>query len=138
MMDRWVESGLLDVLEKKGVGAIAFSPLEQGILTDKYLKGLPKNSRAIKDGRYLNKDRFTPELLAKISSLNELAKLRNQSLAQMAVAWLLKDPRITSILVGASSPSQLIDSIGALKNQTFTKAELKSIEDLLKNKPKKG
>lgn len=138
MMDRWVESGLLDVLDKKGVGSIAFSPLEQGILTDKYLKGLPKNSRAIKDGRYLNKDRFTPELLAKISSLNELAKIRNQSLAQMAVAWLLKDPRITSILVGASSPSQLIDSIGALKNQTFTKAELKSIEDLLKNKPKKG
>lgn len=137
MMDRWVENGLLNVLEKKGIGSIAFSPLEQGILTDKYLKGMPKDSRAIKDGRYLSKDKLTPELLNKVGKLNEIALGREQSLAQMAVAWLLKDPRITTVLVGASNPGQLLDSIGALKNLIFSKAELKAIEDILQNKPKK-
>ena len=135
MMDRWVETGLLTELEKKGVGAIAFSPLEQGILTDKYLKGFPKDSRAVKDARYLTKEKINAEVLSKVTRLNELALKRNQSLAQMAVAWLLKDPRITSVLVGASSPRQLVDSIGALKNLSFTKQELKEIEGILKNKP---
>ncbi|MBK7436203.1 MAG: L-glyceraldehyde 3-phosphate reductase [Saprospiraceae bacterium] len=137
MMDRWVETGLLDVLGKKGIGSIAFSPLEQGILTDKYLKGIPKDSRIGRDGRYLTKDRITPTLIEKISKLQDIAKSRNQSLAQMAVAWLLKDPRITSVLVGASSPAQLIDSIGSIKNLTFNKTELKNIETILSNKPKK-
>ena len=137
MMDRWVESGLLDTLEKKGVGAIAFSPLEQGILTDKYLKGIPKDSRAVKDGRYLSKDKLTGDLLAKVSRLNEIANQRNQSLAQMAVAWLLKDKRITSVLVGASNPKQLVDTIGSIKNIEFSKPELKEIENILQNKPKK-
>ena len=137
MMDRWVETGLLDILGKKGIGSIAFSPLEQGILTDKYLKGIPKDSRIGRDGRYLTKDRITPTLIEKVSKLQDIAKSRNQSLAQMAVAWLLKDPRITSVLVGASSPAQLIDSIGYIKNLTFNKTELKNIETILSNKPKK-
>jgi len=137
MMDRWVETGLLDILGKKGIGSIAFSPLEQGILTDKYLKGIPKDSRIGRDGRYLTKDRITPTLIEKVSKLQDIAKSRNQSLAQMAVAWLLKDPRITSVLVGASSPAQLIDSIGSIKNLTFNKTELKNIETILSNKPKK-
>ena len=135
MMDRWVENGLLDTLEKKGVGAIAFSPLEQGVLSDKYLKGLPKDSRAVKDGRYLSKDKITDALVEKVTTLNEIAKQRNQTMAQMAIAWLLKDKRITSVLVGASRPSQLIDSIGCLVNQEFSKTELKQIENILKNKP---
>lgn len=137
MMDRWVETGLLDILGKKGIGSIAFSPLEQGILTDKYLKGIPKDSRIGRDGRYLTKDRITPTLIEKVSKLQDIAKSRNQSLAQMAVAWLLKDPRITSVLVGASTPAQLIDSIGSIKNLTFNKTELKNIETILSNKPKK-
>lgn len=137
MMDRWVEGGLLDTLEKKGVGAIAFSPLEQGVLTDKYLKGFPKDSRAVKDGRYLSKEKLTADLLDKVSKLNSIALQRNQSLAQMAIAWLLKDKRITSVLVGASSPRQLLDSIGSLKNLAFIKSELKEIESILQNKPKK-
>jgi len=137
MMDRWVETGLLDILGKKGIGSIAFSPLEQGILTDKYLKGIPKDSRIGRDGRYLTKDRITPTLIEKVSKLQDIAKSRNQSLAQMAVAWLLKDPRITSVLVGASSPAQLIDSIGSIKNLTFNKTELKNIETILSNKPNK-
>ncbi|MGB2848699.1 MAG: L-glyceraldehyde 3-phosphate reductase [Saprospiraceae bacterium] len=137
MMDRWVETGLLDILGKKGIGSIAFSPLEQGILTDKYLKGIPKDSRIGRDGRYLTKDRITPTLIEKVSKLQDIAKSRDQSLAQMAVAWLLKDPRITSVLVGASSPAQLIDSIGSIKNLTFNKTELKNIETILSNKPNK-
>lgn len=135
MMDRWVETGLLNEIEKKGIGAIAFSPLEQGILTNKYLKGFPKDSRAVKDARYLNTEKITPELLSKVTALDKIAGKRDQTLAQMAVAWLLKDPRITSVLVGASNPGQLIDSIGALENLSFTKQELKEIEGILKNKP---
>lgn len=127
MFDRWVEGGLLDVLEMQGVGAIAFSPLEQGILTDKYLKGLPEDSRMVKDGRYLSKEKLTPELLEKVRQLNEIAKGRGQSLAQMAVAWLLKDPRITTVLVGASTPAQMLDNIGCLKNLDFSSTELKEI-----------
>lgn len=131
MMDRWVEKGLLDVLEKEGVGSIAFSPLEQGLLTDKYLHGLPEDSRAVKDGRYLNKEKITPELIEKIKELNQIARGRGQSLAQMAVAWLLKDPRITTVLVGASSSKQLLDSIGCLQNLDFSAEELAIIERVL-------
>lgn len=131
MLDRWVEGGLLHELEQQGTGAIAFSPLEQGILTDRYLNGLPENSRAVRDARYLNAGKITPEVLEKVRRLNTIATARSQSLAQMAVAWLLKDPRITSVLVGASSPAQLLDSIGALRNLHFSPEELAHIEAIL-------
>lgn len=131
MFDRWVEGGLLDVLEKEGVGSIVFSPLEQGLLTDKYLTGFPKDSRAVRDGRYLKKSGITPEKLEKVRRLNDLARERGQSLAQMAIAWLLKDPRVTSVLVGASSPKQMLDNIGALKNLTFSSGELAEIEEVI-------
>ncbi|MEZ4810654.1 MAG: L-glyceraldehyde 3-phosphate reductase [Allomuricauda sp.] len=133
MLDRWVEKGLMDVLGDKGVGSIAFSPLEQGILTDKYLKGFPADSRAVKDARYLKTDRITPELLKKVEKLNSIAKNRGQSLAQMAVAWLLKDKRITTVLVGVSKKTQLLDNIKALDNISFSKQELDEIESILQN-----
>lgn len=132
MMDRWVEDGLLQVLEKSGIGAIAFSPLEQGVLTDKYLNGFPEDSRAVKDGRYLKSDAITPEILAKVKALNAIAIKRGQSLAQMAIAWLLKSPAITSVLVGVSKASQLHDNVKSLDNLDFSTAELKNIEAILK------
>ena len=131
MFDRWVEDGLLDVLEKEGIGAIAFSPLEQGILTDKYLKGFPQDSRVIRDGRYLKREKITPEVLSKVERLNTLAMSRGQSLAQMAVSWLLKDKRITSVLVGVSSPEQLMDNINSLEHPEFSVEELEAIEAVL-------
>jgi L-glyceraldehyde 3-phosphate reductase len=131
MMDRWVEEGLLDVLDTEGIGAIAFSPLEQGILTNKYLKGFPEDSRAVRDGRYLQTDKITPELLSTVEQLNALAENRGQSLAQMAIAWLLKDPRITSVLVGVSKAEQLKDNVNSLQALDFSEQELKKIEELL-------
>ncbi|MDG1278450.1 MAG: L-glyceraldehyde 3-phosphate reductase [Algoriphagus sp.] len=131
MIDRWVENGLMDVLGNNGVGSIAFSPLEQGMLTDKYLKGIPKDSRAAKDGRYLKADQIGGEKLEMIRSLNEVAKTRGQSLAQMAIAWLLKDPRITSVLVGVSKPEQLDDNVEAVKNTKFSEAEMTQIKKIL-------
>lgn len=132
MMDRWVEDGLLDVLGKEGVGAIAYSPLKQGILTSKYLNGFPEDSRAVKDGRYLQTNQINNTVIEKVKKLNEIATSRNQTLAQMAIAWLLKDQRITSILVGASKPSQLLDSIKALDNLQFNPETLTRIEAILK------
>jgi len=131
MMDRWVENGLLDTLERVGIGSIAFSPLEQGILTDKYLSGIPEDSRAAKEGTYLNESQITGKVLEQVHKLNNIAKSRNQSLAQMAVAWLLKDERITSVLIGASKVSQLKDNIHALDNLDFTNDELERIEVIL-------
>lgn len=131
MMDRWVENGLLDTLERVGIGSIVFSPLEQGILSDKYLSGIPEDSRAAKEGTYLNKSQITGEILEQVHKLNNIAKSRNQSLAQMAVAWLLKDERITSVLVGASKVSQLKDNIHALDNLDFSNEELEKIEVIL-------
>lgn len=133
MLDRWVEGGLLDVLEQEGIGSIAFSPLEQGVLTGKYLQGFPEDSRAVKDGRYLKPDSITPELLKKIQALNELAEERGQTLAQMAVAWLLKDPRITTVLVGVSKVSQLIDNVNSIKVLAFSEDELVRIDSILKD-----
>ena len=133
MMDRWVEDGLLDELEKKGVGAIAFSPLEQGILSDKYLKGFPKDSRAVKDGRYLKTSHLTEEVINKVSELNDIALSRDQSLAQMAVAWLLKDKRVTSVLVGVSKKEQLLENIKASENTKFSKSEIKTIKTILES-----
>lgn len=132
MMDRWVENGLMDVLGEKGIGSIAFSPLEQGMLTDKYLKGIPADSRAAKDGRYLKAEQIAPEKLAKIEALNQIALQRSQNLAQMAIAWLLKDPRITSVLIGVSKPEQLDDNVAAVKNSQFSAPELAAIESILK------
>jgi L-glyceraldehyde 3-phosphate reductase len=132
MMDRWVEDGLLDVIENEGIGAIAFSPLKQGILTSKYLNGFPEDSRAVKDGRYLQTSQLNETVLNKVKQLNEIAISRNQTLAQMAIAWLLKDKRITSILVGASKPEQLLDSLKALDNLEFNTETLNKIEAILK------
>ena len=131
MFDRWVENGLLDELEKQGTGAIAFSPLEQGVLTNKYLKGFPEDSRVVKDGRYLTRDQITLEVINKVKALNQIAQRRGQSLAQMAVAWLLKDQRVTTVLVGVSKVSQLLDNIGALDNLNFSEKELEEIEKIL-------
>ncbi|TMU56347.1 L-glyceraldehyde 3-phosphate reductase [Flagellimonas algicola] len=132
MFDRWIEDGLLDVLGQKGIGSIAFSPLEQGILTNKYLKGLPEDSRAVKDARYLKSDQITPEVLDKVAKLNAIAESRNQSLAQMALAWVLRDEKITTVLVGVSRASQLLDNIQALDNVDFNADELQQIETILK------
>jgi len=131
MMDRWVENGLLHELGRQGTGAIAFSPLEQGVLTNKYLKGFPEGSRAVKDGRYLQKGKITEEILDKVRQLNTIAKARGQSMAQMAIAWLLKDERITTVLVGVSSPKQMIDNVNTVKNLAFSEGELQEIERIL-------
>ena len=132
LFERWVEGGLLDVLEEKGVGCIAFSPLAQGLLTDKYLKGIPENSRASNPNGHLKMDEVTAEKTQKIIQLNAIALDRNQSLAQMALAWLLKDRRITSVLIGASSVKQLNNNIDSLKNLDFSPEELVEIEQILK------
>jgi L-glyceraldehyde 3-phosphate reductase len=129
-----VENGLLDVLEKNGVGCIPFSPLAQGMLTDRYLKGIPADSRAAKSHGYLKSAEITEEKLQKIRALNEVAKKRNQSLAQMALSWLLKDKRITTVLIGASSVEQLDNNLEALKNLQYSKEELNDIESILRSK----
>ncbi|MFC0264420.1 L-glyceraldehyde 3-phosphate reductase [Fontibacter flavus] len=134
MFDRWVENGLLDVLGDEGIGSIAFSPLEQGVLTDKYLKGIPEDSRVAKDGRYLKKEQISDVVITKVKALNDIAKKRGQSLAQMAIAWLLKDERVTTVLVGVSKAEQLADNVKALDNIRFTKEELDAIEDILSKK----
>jgi L-glyceraldehyde 3-phosphate reductase len=133
MLQRWVEDGLLDVLEDKGVGCIAFSPLAQGLLTDKYLKGIPENSRASNPNGHLRKDEVTDEKIQKLIQLNEIAKNRNQSLAQMALTWLMKDNRITSVLIGASSVGQLNNNLDSLQNVNFTTDEINAIEQILNN-----
>ncbi|MFH1371398.1 MAG: L-glyceraldehyde 3-phosphate reductase [Planctomycetota bacterium] len=132
MFDRWVEDGLLDVLEKEGIGCICFSPLAQGLLTDKYLKGIPKNSRAAKPWGFLKREQITEAVLKKISALNDIAKQRDQTLAQMALAWVLKDKRITSVLVGASKVEQLEQNIACLNNLQFSANELARIDGILK------
>ncbi|NBA84935.1 L-glyceraldehyde 3-phosphate reductase [Emticicia sp. CRIBPO] len=131
MFERWVEGGLMDVLGENGVGCIPFSPLAQGLLTDKYLKGIPADSRAAKDHGFLQKDQVSDEVVAKIRKLNDLAVGRGQTLAQMALAWLLKDSRVTSVLIGASRVTQLQDSLKSLNNLAFDDSELKNIEDIL-------
>jgi L-glyceraldehyde 3-phosphate reductase len=132
MFDRWVEDGLMDVLGKSGVGCIAFSPLAQGLLTNRYLGGIPDDSRASKSHGFLKPTMVTPEKLAKIEKLNQLAEQRGQTLAQMAIAWLLKDPRLTSVLVGVSKVSQIEDCAETVKNLNFTQGELTKIEEILK------
>jgi L-glyceraldehyde 3-phosphate reductase len=131
MLERWVEDGLLDILDEHHVGCIPFSPLAQGLLTNKYLDGIPEDSRAGKENTFLKKDVITPEKISTIRQLNNVALERGQSLAQMAIAWLLKDKRITSVLIGASSPGQITDSCNSLKNLNFSKEELEQIERIL-------
>ncbi|CAM3455409.1 aldo/keto reductase [Elizabethkingia occulta] len=134
MFVRWTEEGLLDVLEDNGVGCIAFSPLAQGLLTDRYLKGIPENSRAAKSHGFLQKNDITEEKLQQITALNNLAQEREQTLAQMAIAWLLKDKRVTSVLVGASSVEQLLQNLESINNLDFSQNELQRIEEILKTK----
>ena len=132
MFVRDAEAGLLDVLGKDGVGCIPFSPLAQGLLTNKYLHGIPEDSRAAKSTGFLQESQVTGEVIAKIKNLNTLAEKRGQTLAQMALAWLLKDDRVTSVLIGASKPAQLADSLKALDNINFSADELEKIEQILK------
>ena len=133
MLNRWPENGLLDVLGNEGVGCIAFSPLAQGLLTDKYLKGVPEDSRMNRPGGgSLKQDHLSPENLANVRALNDIAKTRGQSLAQMALAWVLKDPRVTTTLICASSPEQLHENVGAIKNLKFSADELSSIDKYAK------
>ena len=131
MFNRWVEEGLLEVLEEDGIGCITFSPLAQGLLTDRYLNSIPSDSRVAKQTGFLSEDRVIL-MLPQIKLLNEIAAQRGQSLAQMAIAWLLKDKRVTSVLVGASSVAQLENNLGAMGNTRFNETELSAIESVLK------
>ncbi|MBP4140095.1 L-glyceraldehyde 3-phosphate reductase [Flavobacterium geliluteum] len=135
MLDRWIENDLLNVLEESQVGCIPFSPLAQGLLTNKYLKGIPSGSRASSNrgNGAIDEDQISEEKLKKVLQLNELAQERGQNLAQMALAWILKDQRISSVLVGVSKAEQLLDSIACLKNYSFTNDELERIENILRN-----
>ena len=131
MFVRTAEEGLLDVLEEEGVGCIPFSPLAQGLLTNKYLNGIPADSRAAKVHGFLKEDDVSESRIDQIKQLNEIAIQRGQTLAQMALAWLLKDNRVTSVLIGASKPAQLSDSLQCLNNIVFSEAELNAIEVIL-------
>ena len=133
MFDRWIENGLTDVLKEEGVGSIVFSPLAQGVLTNKYLNGIPADSRAARPELiYLNNKDITPEKLEKVKALNALAETRGQSLAQMAIAWTLHNDAVTTCLIGASRPAQIDDSVAALNNLAFSSSELAQIEAILK------
>lgn len=131
ILDRTIEkNGLKETAAGLGKGIIAFSPLEQGMLTDRYLNGVPQDSRVKTDGRFLKESSLTQEKLSRIRSLNEIARERGQSLAQMALAWVLKDQALTSVLIGASKPAQIMDNIGALSNTSFSREELERITQL--------
>ncbi|HZU86314.1 MAG TPA: L-glyceraldehyde 3-phosphate reductase [Anaerolineaceae bacterium] len=131
MFNRWVENGLLDVLKEEGVGCIAFSPLAQGLLTDKYLQGIPEGSRASKPHGFLKPANITPDKLGKAQKLNDLAKSRGQTLAQMALAWVLRHEAMTSVLIGASKVAQIEDAVGALQRLDFSPDELQRIDAIL-------
>jgi L-glyceraldehyde 3-phosphate reductase len=132
MFDRWIEDGVLDVLEDEGIGCIAFSPLCQGILTNKYIDAMPDDSRAEKlAGNFHWGDEVTPERIAKVRKLNEIAKARGQNMAQLAIAWVLRHKGMTSALIGASRPAQIEDAVAALNNLEFSDQELQAVEDIL-------
>jgi L-glyceraldehyde 3-phosphate reductase len=131
MFNRWIEDGLLETLTAEGVGCIPFSPLAQGLLTNQYLGGIPEDSRAAKPHGALKADRITEERLNQVRRLNEIAQQRGQTLAQMALSWVLRHPIVTSALIGASRPSQIDDSVGALNNLEFSSEELARIEEIL-------
>lgn len=133
LFDRWIEDGLTDILKEEGVGSIVFSPLAQGVLTNKYLNGIPEGSRAARSEQiYLGDKDITPEKIQKVQALNTIAESRGQSLAQMAIAWTLHNDAVTSCLIGASRPAQIDDSVAALNNLNFSADELAKIEDILK------
>lgn len=131
MLNRWVEDGLLDTIEEKGIGAIAYSPLAQGLLTNRYFNGIPTDSRAGGESIFLNDGNITPELLDKTYKLNEIAQNRGQTLAQMALAWVLKSPAMTSVIIGASKLSQIKENAAFIEKLDFTQDELDAIEELL-------
>ena len=131
MFERWVEGGLLSLLQEKGVGSIAFSPQAGGQLTDRYLNGIPADSRAASGSRFLNPDQITPEKLEKVRALNALAERRGQKLSQMALAWVLRDDKVTSVLIGASKTAQIEDAVGMLANRHFTSEECAEIDAIL-------
>lgn len=132
MLDRWVENGLLETLEEAGLGSIVFSPLAQGLLTNKYFDGIPYGSRAANAKSYLDRSLITTDLVDKLKKLQLLAEKREQSLAQMAIAWLLRDKRVNSVLIGVSSQEQLMDNLKTLNHLDFSSAELAEIEKILK------
>jgi L-glyceraldehyde 3-phosphate reductase len=132
MFNRWVENGLTDLLQEEGAGSIAFVPLAEGLLTSRYLNGIPKDSRALKPNSFLNEGDVSEEVLQKVSRLNEIAQERNQSLAQMALAWVLRGGKITSALIGASKVSQIEENVAALRNLEFSEEELQRIEEVLR------
>lgn len=131
MFDRWIEDGLTKVLKNEGIGCIVFSPLEQGLLTNRYLKGIPSDSRAGKKGTFLRRESITKEKIMKVTKLNQLASRRNQTLAQMSIAWVLHNPVVTSALIGASKVEQIEDAIGTLTNLDFSDGELKKIDKII-------
>jgi L-glyceraldehyde 3-phosphate reductase len=131
MLERWVEPELLDTLEEHGVGSIAFSPLAGGVLTDRYLQGIPQDSRAASGSRFLTPEQLTEEKLQKVRRLNTLAEQRGQKLSQMALAWVLRNNRVTSVLIGASKTSQIEDAVGMLAKRTFSAEEIAEIEQIL-------
>ena len=131
MFERWVEESLLSLLQEKGVASIAFSPLAGGQLTDRYLNGIPADSRAASTSRFLNPDQITPQKLEKVRALNALAERRGQKLSQMALAWVLRDDNVTSVLIGASKPAQIEDAVGMLANRHFTPEECTEIDAIL-------
>jgi L-glyceraldehyde 3-phosphate reductase len=131
MFERWVEDGLLDVLDREGVGCIPFSPLAQGLLTNRYINGIPQDSRAAKTHGFLQEDEITQEKVRMVKALNEIAQKRGQSLAQMALAWTLAQTAITSVLIGASSVKQLKDNVAFLENLEFSQPEMEKIEKIL-------
>ncbi|GJM83375.1 hypothetical protein HMSSN139_58710 [Paenibacillus sp. HMSSN-139] len=131
MMNRWIEEGLQDVLEEEGIGSIVFSPLEKGILTDRYLNGIAPDSRAAGPSVFLRPEDLNEERIAKVKQLNELAAARGQKLSQMALAWVLRGGRVTSALIGASKVSQIEDAVGALANRSFSAEELRKIDEIL-------
>jgi L-glyceraldehyde 3-phosphate reductase len=131
LFDRWIEDGLLDALQDEGIGCIVFSPLDQGVLTNRYLKGIPDDSRAGKPDTYLSKEDITKEKLSKVRRLNEIAERRGQSMAQMALAWVLRQPPVTSALVGASRVTQIEDSVATLSRLDFSEQELGEIDNIL-------
>jgi L-glyceraldehyde 3-phosphate reductase len=131
LFDRWVEEGLLDVLVEEGIGCIVFSPLEQGLLTDRYLKGIPTDSRAAKPDTALDREDIREDKISKVLQLNEIAKKRGQTMAQMALAWVLRQPAVTSALVGASRVAQIEDSVASLDRLEFSPEELSEIEMIL-------
>jgi len=131
MLDRWVEGGLLEALDQEGVGCIAFSPLAQGLLTEKYLRGIPEGSRASKAHGFLRPAHVTPEKLSQVTLLNSVARARGQSLAQLALAWVLRQPQMTSVLIGASSIAQIEENLKTLERLALSEDELKAIEAIL-------